>query len=190
MPVPGVRWLRAAARPLLLLPLAGLACGGGASTGPSSGCTSLNVDALTLIGVAAEFTAQNPSTLLVDQTRSYYWEVVLNNLCVAAPESQNHVSFDFNVEPGITDVTATGYVYAATGFQPLTTTLTKNGQAYRGLVDAIGLRQGSHDGLHGSVFISLQVSFPTRGTATADLNYVKSFMDEVLISWHFETLTP
>jgi len=184
--------MRVAARPLLFLPLAGLACGGGAtdSNTPSSGCTGFNTNFLVLTGVAEEFTAQNPNTLLVDQTRSYYWEVNLNNLCVAAPERYNLVSFSFRVEPGITDVTATGYVYAAVGFLPQSKTLTKTGQNFLGLVSDIGLLQGSPDGRHGSVFISLQVSFPTRGTAAADNAYIRSFMDEVHVSWHFETLTP
>ena len=161
------------------------------SPDPAAGCDGFVNAFTTLDGHAAVFAA-NPTTNLSNGLRTYSWSANAANLCVAAPQSQNHVDFEVDVEPGAPALTVSGSVSGAVGFQPSSTALTlatAGGiNAYGGSLTSIGLTQGSTDGRHAAVTMVLSITFVSHGSDSVDLAVAQSFVDNVTIFGYFQHL--
>ena len=175
-----------------MLPLVGLGCG---DPGPSvsSECTALNDGEWSLSTPEQIFGSTQAIASLNGNVRSFTWTApLLSDLCVAAPESQNIVNFQFSYANGAPEtLTAQGKVFTSIVFQPYSTSVVRAGPIfYHGTVKDIGLVQGSLDGMHAVVSIELQLSFPTLGSLAADQAAIRSWVTEITIGWQFQTLTP
>jgi hypothetical protein len=160
-------------------------------TEASDDCTSLEESALDLNGTSAVF--ENVQLSIGNGLRRLEWVTYVDNLCVAAPTAQNKVDFLVVVEPGSVtpQLTVTAFVQPAFGYQPYKLPLTKQSSEFKGTISNIGLRQGSHDGRHGYAEMRLWVEFVPNGTTDAgDINYAKSFLNRVRMTWHFQRLSP
>jgi hypothetical protein len=129
---------------------------------------------------------------LVNGKRSWTVQVpVLENLCVAAPESENKVSFFVTTTDASFPLIGEGYVQPAYGYVAYSVTLSGTGTDLRGAtIDHIGLRQGSNDGKHGYADIKLILTITSQGGEDYDRDVLVSHLRSIQISWHFELLSP
>jgi len=172
--------------------LAGLGC---TDTGPdiSKDCTARNDGEFNLQTPAELFGSTQAIAGLSGNVRSFTWVApLLGDLCVAAPESGNSVTFQFTYDVQNTPetLTAQGRVITSVILQPYSVAVVRAGIFYHGTVDNIGLAQASSDGKHALVSLELRVSFPTLGSLAADQAAIRSWVTGVTIAWHFQTLTP
>jgi len=117
---------------------------------------------------------------------------VLENLCVAAPESHNTVSFDLTTTAEGSGITATGRAQPAYGYSPYSVTLTReNGTHLKGTISNIGLRQGSQDGKRGYADLDIFIRVPTlHADSYTDFFWMTQNVVTLSVSYHFERLSP
>jgi len=117
---------------------------------------------------------------------------VIENLCVAAPESENTVSFDLTTSAEGAGITAIGRAQPAYGYTPYSVALTRvNGTHLKGTITNIGLRQGSQDKKRGYADLDILIRVPTQhADSYTDFSWMSDNVVSLVVSWHFERLSP
>jgi len=183
------RLLQRSALPVLLA--AGLACNS-SNTDPSSGCTARADGQFRPVGGELYNSVQPSMTNVINGRRDVVWYAsLLGDICVAAPEAGNTATFSLFFLTGTPQrVTVSGQATTSIVYQPYTVQLTRFGNYFQGRLDNIGLLQGSADGKHAVVQLSIRLNIPTQGSNAADLAFVQGIVDYLEIDWTFQTLTP
>lgn len=130
------------------------------------------------------------ATGVADGIRVYSWAYQVQEMCLTTPQPDNAVQFSVELRNDAPeDFAVTGFVYhtdANPGDATQVSTVRHAGSSrvvYDATLPDLDLVPASADGKSGTILVELQLTFPTTGTSTGDLEQLRA----ELLSLRMET---